>query len=227
MKLKLVLMIFLFSICDLSHALYGARPLLKGQHEAVVSLHLNDPFNPEYDYFCNGVVIAADTILTAGHCIEGMATEVYEKWFIFSYEPQLIKVKVAGVKYEVADVALSPGYAEQAGLAGEDLAIIKLKKTVSIAPLKLAKRSDVKTGMPVSLIAHGKIADSILNGIKVLGGNTVIFSAGSRVGVCQGDSGGALVIRKNGENLLAGILSVQNPGCEKQDSSSVFPKTSF
>lgn len=227
MKLKLALMIFLFSISDLTHALYGARPLLNGQHQAVVSLHLNDPQNPQYDFFCNGVVIAPDKILTAGHCIEGMATEVYEKWFIFSYEPQLLKVKVAGVRYEVAEVTLAPGYTENSGFAGEDLAIIQLKKTVSIPPMKLARRNDLRSGVPAALVARGKIADTTISRSVIFGGNIVTYSDGSRSGVCQGDSGGAMIIRKNGEDLLAGIISVQTSGCERQDAAAVFPKIKF
>ncbi len=227
MKLKLALVIILFSISDLTHALYGARPLLTGQHQAVVSLHLNDPQNPEYDFFCNGVVISPNKILTAGHCIEGMATEVYRKWFIFSYEPQLLKVKVAGVKYEVAEVTLAPSYTENAGFAGEDLAIIQLKKAVSISPLKFARRRDLQAGTPASLIARGRIADSTISRSVFIGGNTVTYTDGSRSGVCQGDSGGALIIRKNGEDLLAGIISVQTNECGRQEATAVFPKAKF
>ncbi len=227
MKLKLALIIFLISFCDLTHALYGARPLPPGQHQAVVSLHLNDPQNPQYDFFCNGVVIASDKILTSGHCIEGMATEVYEKWFIFEYEPRLMKVMVAGVKYDVAQVTLSPGYTENIGFAGEDLAIIQLKKAVTITPLKLARWSDLRAGVPASLIARGKIADTTISRTEVFGGNLVTYTSGSRTGVCQGDSGGALIIRKNGENLLAGIISVQARDCERHDPAAVFPKANF
>jgi secreted trypsin-like serine protease len=225
MKIKLVLMLLLLSLSHHSFALYGARPLLKGQHEAVASLHLSDPLNPEHDFFCNGVVIAADKILTTGHCIEVMATEIYEMWFIFTYEPQLLKVKVAGIKYEVSDVILAPGYTEHAGFAGEDLAIIQLKKSVSVAPLKLASKADLKSGMAVSLIARGKMADTVLTKVESYSGNTILKTDGTRAGTCQGDSGGALLIQKNGETLLAGILSVQSNGCVRQDSSSIFPKS--
>ena len=41
---------------------------------AVVTLHLNDPDNPEYDSFCSGVLVAPDKVLTTGHCIAVMGT---------------------------------------------------------------------------------------------------------------------------------------------------------
>ena len=120
--------VLLISISDLSHALYGARTITPSQFSAVVTIHLNDSEKPEYDSFCSGVLVAPDKVLTTGHCIEVVGSKLYEKWNIFTYEPNLIKIKAGGNKYEVADVIIAPSYTEAVGFEGEDLAIITLKK---------------------------------------------------------------------------------------------------
>src|SRR5690606_34854829 len=116
---------FLMILTHSSYALYGAQKLSGSTFDAVVTLHLNDPDHPEYDSFCSGVLVAPDKVLTTGHCVEVLATEVYEQWNLFAYEPDLIKVKIKGTKVDVADVILAPGYTEAPGYEGEDLALIK------------------------------------------------------------------------------------------------------
>lgn len=220
----MALFFLLISISDLSHALYGARPLTASANlSSIVTLHLNDPDHPEYDSFCSGVLIAANKVLTTGHCIEVMGTEIYDQWNRFSYEPNLIKIKAAGVKYEVADVIIAPSYTEAVGFEGEDLAMIILKKPItSIRPMRLMAKSALKKGLSVSLVARGKIADSRITAVKNYSGNTVIFTDGSKAGVCEGDSGGALLVKSSDGYLLAGILSAQSEGCYKQTGVSLF-----
>lgn len=221
----MALFLFLVAISDLSHALYGGRVLSNPTLDAVVSIHLSDREKPEYDEFCSGVLISSDKVLTTGHCIEVMASEVYEKWNIFGYEPELLKVKIKGLKMEVSDVILAPTYTEASGFEGEDLAIIKLKRPVSfVSPLKLMPKSALKVNMPVSMVARGQIADTTIKSLKSFAGNLVIFTEGSRAGVCQGDSGGALVVKSGSEYYLAGILSAQGSGCAKQTGISIFAR---
>lgn len=226
MNTKLALIFSLVFISDLSHALYGARPVSKSyDYSSVVTLHLNDPDNSEIDFFCSGVLVAPDKVLTTGHCIEVMGNEVYEQWSFFTYNPENIKVKVKGVRYEVADVILAPSYTEAAGFEGEDLAVIRLKKTLTdIKPFKIAPKSILKAGTPVTMVARGKMAETKVTAQRSYDGNTVIFSDGSKSGVCSGDSGGALLVKVGNEQMLAGILSPQYEGCERRTSVSVFPR---
>ena len=225
MNFKMALFFFLVAISDLSHALYGGRVLNQAALDAVVSIHLNDADKPEYDFFCSGVLVAPDKVLTTGHCVEVMATEVYEQWNLFGYEPGLLKVKIKGVKVDVADVVLAPSYTEASGFEGEDLAIIKLKKPVAnVKPLRLFSKSALKVNMPVSLVAKGKIADTTIKSLKTYGNNLVIYTDGSRAGACQGDSGGALVVKSGAEYYLAGVLSAQWPGCVRQTGVSIFAR---
>jgi secreted trypsin-like serine protease len=226
MKFKVALLFILISLSDLSHALYGSKAVgVNPSLNAVVSLHLSDAEKPEYDFFCSGVLVAPDKILTTGHCIEVMATEVYEQWNIFSYEPEKLKVKIAGVKYAVADVILAPSYFESVGLDAEDLALIKLKKPVtSVKPFKLAPINSLKAKQAASLVARGQIAETTILAVKKYAHTSVVFTDGSKAGVCAGDSGGALLVKSGSEYLLAGILSAQEEGCPKKSGISIFPK---
>jgi secreted trypsin-like serine protease len=226
MNTKLALIFLLVSISDLSHALYGARPVSKSyDYSSVVTLHLNDPNNSEYDFFCSGVLVATDTVLTTGHCIEVMGNEVYEQWSFFTYNPENMKVKAKGVSYEVSDVILAPGYTESFGFEGEDLALIRLKKPLkSMKPFKIAPKNVLKAGTPVTMVAKGMIADTKITAQKIYGQNTVIFTDGTKSGVCSGDSGGALLVKVGNEEMLAGILSAQTEGCERRTGVSVFPR---
>lgn len=148
MNFKMFIFVLLISISDLSHALYGARTITPSQFSAVVTIHLNDSEKPEYDSFCSGVLVAPDKVLTIGHCIEVVGSKLYEKWNIFTYEPNLIKIKAGGNKYEVADVIIAPSYTEAVGFEGEDLAIITLKKPLTnIVPIKMVSKGSLKADL--------------------------------------------------------------------------------
>lgn len=226
MNFKLLLFVLLISISDLSHALYGARAVTSTQFSSVATIHLNDPENPEYDAFCSGVLIAADKILTTGHCMEVMGTQIYDQWSKFVYEPNLIKIKIGNVKYEVADVTIAESYTEAQGYEGEDLALIKLKKSVTnVAPIKVANKSILKAGMAVTMVAKGKMADTKIINVKNYAGNTVIFTDGTKAGTCDGDSGGALLVKQGESYVLAGILSAQTEDCYKKTGVSIFARS--
>lgn len=226
MNLKVLLLFTLVAFSDLGHALYGGKAIgANPAMNAVVSLHLSDAEKPEYDFFCSGVLVAPDKILTTGHCIEVMASEVYEQWNIFSYEPEKLKVKIAGVKYAVADVILAPTYFESTGLDAEDLALIKLKNPVTtVKPFKLAPLSSLMAKKSVTLVARGQMAETTITSVKKYAHTSVILTDGSKSGVCAGDSGGALLVKSSSEYLLAGILSAQEEGCPKKTGVAIFPK---
>ena len=217
--------VLLISISDLSHALYGARSITPSQFSAVVTIHLNDSEKPEYDSFCSGVLVAPDKVLTTGHCIEVVGSELYDRWNILTFEPNLIKIKAGDNKYEVADVIIANSYTEAPGFAGEDLAIITLKRPLkNIRPIKIASKASLKAGLAVTMVARGKMANSTITGVKSYAGNLVVFTDGTKSGVCEGDSGGALLVKIGNELVLAAILSAQSEGCERQTGTSIFPR---
>ena len=219
----------IFSVCSKAFALYGARPLKSGEHEAVLSLHLSDPQNPQYNYFCNAVLISPKTLLTAAHCIEVMGNEVYEATPWLTYHPEFVRVNVKGVKAQVSEITFAPSYFEVLGFGGEDLALITLKNPIStIAPLPIIKKSVLKIGQSLTLVSRQMSAPTKLIKKTQYQSSTVLVTDGSASGTCLGDSGGALLSNENGQWGLAGILTYQGEeSCERKNTVSFFPRSQF
>jgi len=189
--------------------------------QAVVGIHLDDPYKPEQDFICSGVLVTSTIVLTTGHCIDVIANELYEQWSIFGYRPELLKVKIAGVKVEVADVIYAPSYFEALGFHGEDLAVIKLKNPSAVKPLKIAPLTQLKPDMKGLMVLKGKVRETSLVSVKSFSGNSVVFMKNS---ACSGDSGGALVVKSGNEYVLAGILSAQSKGCSQEIGVAIYPR---
>lgn len=226
MNFKLALALILALSSNLSFALYGSKPMSTNPAlDAVVSLHLTDANNPKYDFFCSGVLVSPNKVLTTGHCIEVMGNEVYEQWNIFTFEPKLMKVRIKGVNHAIADVDLAPSYFEATGFEGEDLAMITLKGPVTnTRPLKITALSELRQGLPALMVVGNQMAETSLIMVRNFAGNKVVFTDGSKSGVCEGDSGGALIVNLNGQFQLAGLLSAQGKGCVKQVGFSIYPR---
>ena len=208
----------LFVVSNLSFAQAPAQAL---DLKAVVGIHLDDSYRSEHDFLCSGVLVSPTIVLTSGHCIDVIANEVYEQWSIFGYRPELLKVKIAGMKVEVADVIYAPSYFEALGFHGEDLALIKLKKPTSVKPLRIAPVSLLKADTKALMISPRKIRETTLLSVKSFSGNAVVFMKDS---ACSGDSGGALLVKAGSEFLLAGILSPQSKDCSDALGVAIYPR---
>ena len=120
---------------------------------------------------------------------------------------------------------IAPSYTEAVGFEGEDLALITLKKPlINIKPIKIAKQSSLREGLPVTMVAKGEMVKTTISSVQNYSGNLVVFTHGMTAGFCEGDSGGALLVKINNELVLAGILSAQSEGCERRTGVSIFPR---
>lgn len=207
-------------------ALYGEKVEVS-KEEFVVSLHLRDEQNPDRNYFCQGVLIGANKVVTAGHCIDALGVDVYSMSHALEYRPELVWVKVGGKLHRAKTVTLAPSYFEGNGFEAEDLALIELATPTTVAPIKMASKNDLVNKQKLTLIARQKKTESTLLFARAYGSSAVLF-LNKTSGACQGDSGGAIVVKKNGQQLLAGILMYNGEGeCDRKTGYGYFPKSRF
>jgi hypothetical protein len=84
--------------------------------------------------------------------------------------------------------------------------LIELSSAVkNLKPISLASKIDLVNQTKITLIARNKKVSSVLTFARSYGTVTVLFIS-SASGACLGDSGGAVLINKNDEPKLAGIL---------------------
>lgn len=228
MNFRIFFLFFMLSMSDLSHALYGARTVADTRLDGVVSLIFDDVDNETYKgQFCNGVMISPTTVLTAAHCIEGVGREAFlsEDPYSLVMYPGLVVIKAKNKSVKAKKIIFAPSYFEGYGKEGEDLALIELEKPLTgLKPFKLAPKSLIQAGRSVSLVANEKIGKTTLKEVSEYDTATVLRTDGKDVGVCLGDSGGAMLVEEKGEFFLAGILTVEVDGCERRDTFAYGPQ---
>lgn len=202
-------------------ALYGAKVEVASEGY-VVSL-INNGKN-----FCNGVLISPTKVLTAGHCIDMQGQEGFDNSHGLIYEPEKLIVKVGAMNIRARAVTLSQSYFEGLGYNAEDLALIELSAPVkNVKPITLARKVDLVNQTAVTLIARNKKVSGVLSFARSYGAVAALF-IDKASGACLGDSGGAVVINKNGEPKLAGILMYSGEEtCMRKTGYAYFPKVQF
>lgn len=219
--------LLLLLVSQSAFALYG-KNVTTSSDSFVVSLFLNDQQNPETNFFCNGVLISPTKVLTAGHCIDGIGIELYETSHELIYRPELVNVKVGKDLIRAKSISLAPSYFEGTGFEAEDLAIVELSKPITgVMPIKFLPKMSVQKNLGVTLIARGKKVDGLIISVKQFLKTGILFIHGSS-GACRGDSGGAIIVKQNGEPKLAGILMYSGEGaCDQKAGYGHLPKPFF
>lgn len=205
---------------ETSFALYGARPA--GAQNFLVKLQINQ------ETFCQGVVIAPDKVLTAGHCIEGMGWRIRENAKHLTYYPDLVSVRAGTLSVKAKYITFAETMFDSHGVLAEDLALIELSSPLkNVQVLPFASKSDLKANTTVTLSSDNK--EAAVKILRTYRGDQsfVIMTDGSVSGICQGDSGGALLLTKNGKKYLAGVLAARAEGCARRNSVSYFPRRSI
>ena len=147
---------------------------------------------------CSGTVIAPRAVLTAAHCLSSVS--------------HLQVTFGDGRLYQAESFAQSPGYAADHG-SPVDIGVVRVSEDLPRRPIPLLVTRTVRVGETAVIAGWG--IDQTKTGGTLRAGETTITALDEFIetpydttaGVCQGDSGGALLVNEGGTWALAGVIS--------------------
>lgn len=171
--------------------------------------------------FCTGTMIAPATVLTATHCLEAVA----KGSVVIAGDPGNVRA-AAPVR-----ISMAPGYSISNNRLFNDAALVFLDRDlgVPVMPVLLSRAAEKEEtgyvyGYGRTVIGNGENPEQ---GIELQGGemtvgdvteNHIFVAFNGGVNVCNGDSGGPLIISVNGQPAVAGVVSQgSEAGCDIGD----------
>lgn len=182
--------------------------------------------------FCGGTLIRADLVVTAAHCTED-----------FVGQPSQLQVllgrthlwQAGGDMIEAAEIIQHPSYVPHPSFQS-DLALIRLSRPSPLPVTRIATRSsEPNWGAAPSALAAGwgrtntgntppadgqlyqvgvnVLPDPVCNELHTFQAGLDLCGDHPSGGPCFGDSGGPLMVRSAGGNLLAGVTSRGAENC--------------
>lgn len=202
----------------------GGEPAQPGAWPWMVSLQDSGESNGHQAHFCGGSLVAADWVMTAGHCVEdtspGQIVAVIGRHILSSG---------AGERLAIDRIVVHPNYGND-----NDIALLHLatpSRSGTVAPLAGSQAGLSAAGILATVTGWGAtteggsipdqlqqvqvpiVSNAVCNGPNSYGGEVTdnMMCAGYAQGgkdSCQGDSGGPLVVPDGkGGWLQAGVVS--------------------
>ncbi|XP_032514810.2 brachyurin-like isoform X1 [Danaus plexippus] len=179
---------------------------------------------------CGGSLISSTRVITAAHCWNDGQSQALQ----FTVVLGTLTVFSGGTRITTRDVTVHPQWNTKA--ITNDIAIVKFPTVAlnnNIQVISLPSASDVSNnfaGMTATVTGYGKISDSqasfppsttlhhvslniITNAVcqrsfdLKLDASHLCTSGTNRVGTCDGDSGGPLMVTSQNKKILVGIVS--------------------
>uniref|UniRef100_A0A3P8TV92 Peptidase S1 domain-containing protein n=1 Tax=Amphiprion percula TaxID=161767 RepID=A0A3P8TV92_AMPPE len=247
---KLLSVLVLIYNTEVSVSIMGGTDAPQGSWPWMVHLNIST-YDRRSRWRCGGTLLNSEWVLTAAHCWNGLQQPDFRQSMVWIGTHALQKTSV---RYMAIDaVILHPHFHSLSNGFANDIALIKLKKTVMfsqrVAPVLLASPDDVLgSSSDCWIIGWGQIGNvrlpdpEILQELKIsLMPQTSceverfqtlsrVVLAGDKAGgkdSCGGDNGGPLMCRTARGFVQVGIRSYgSGGGCGLPDSPGVYTRVS-